>query len=86
MTRNAEFFFRLHFGRESVTIPPEPALDTFTTHCLVTRDRVFHISSEKVSVVWQTIGERGPVIEDKLVFTLDTRVVGFNRRLESAVC
>ena len=85
MPRNTEFFFSFNLSGKPVAIPTESTLDTLATHCLVTRHSIFHISGEKVTVVWQTIGERGSVIEDKLVFTFETSFAGFDRCLEGPV-
>ena len=67
VTTDAQFFFGLYFGRETVTVPPEATLNTMPAHRLVTRHGVFYITGEQVPIVRQAVRKGRAVVENELV-------------------
>src|SRR6202011_168629 len=66
--RHAELLLGLGLRGQAVAVPSEAPLHPLAAHGAVTGDDVFDVSGQKVTVVWQTVGERWTVIEDELVF------------------
>ena len=50
-----------------MAIPTEPSVDAHAAHCLVSRDYIFHVSSQKMSMVGETVSEWRTVVEDVFV-------------------
>ena len=82
-TRNAKLAFSLNLGGKTVGIPAEATLNTKTAHRLIARHCVFGITSQKVTIVWQTVSERRAVIKDELRCVLVFQLV--NRCLKSLI-
>ena len=85
MTRNTEFFFGFHFGRQTMAVPAESALDPASAHRLIARYGVFHETRQQVPVVRQAIGEWRSVVEHELVLAVVAGQSLVDRRSERAV-
>ena len=53
-----------------MAVPPEAAFDTAAFHRLVARYDVFDCAGDEVAEVWHTRGERGAVVEYKVVIAV----------------
>ena len=61
--RDAKRVLREGLDRESVSVPPEAALDVLAAHRLVARDDVLDRAREEMPVMRKAGGERRPVVE-----------------------
>ena len=73
----AELFLGFQFCWQAVSIPAEDALHAAAFHGLVAWDDVLRVAGQKVTVMWQAIGEWRAVEEHVLIVGFLTRWVDF---------
>ena len=66
-TGDADLLLDLHLGRQTVTVPPESAVDALAAHRLVARHDVLDVARQQVAVVGEPVREGRAVVEDVLV-------------------
>ena len=77
--RNTKLTLGLYFGRKTVSIPTETALDAVTLHGLVARNHVFGVTGKQMPIVRKTVGKRRTVVENEFVVAralIDRRLKG----------
>ena len=85
MTRDAEFTLGFHLGRQTVAIPAKTPLDPFATHRPVTRNCIFDVAGQQMTVMRQPVGKWRSVIEHKLVVAVVPGSARRNRCLECSL-
>ncbi len=79
--RQFELFYGLHLCREPVAVPTKPPFHPPASHRLVTRDGIFYITRQQVTIMREPVGKRGPVIKN----VLGCAAARLDRGLESTV-
>ena len=82
---DAQFLLRLEFGRQTVGVPAEHAVDLMALHGLVARDDVLGIAGQQVAVVRQAVGKRRAVEEHEFVLAVVAGRTAVDGLLESVV-
>ncbi len=82
---DAELLLRLEFGRQTVRVPAEHAVDAMPLHRLVPRHHVFRIPREQVAIVRQAVRKGRPVKEHELVVAVLAAGVLVNGLLECVI-
>ena len=83
--RHAELLLCFGLGRQAMAVPTETPFHPASPHGLVAGYGVLDEAGEQVAVVGQSIGERGPVVEDVLIGTVGAGRALADRGLERAV-
>ena len=82
---DAQFLLRLEFGRQTVGVPAEHAVDLMALHGLVARDDVLGIAGQQVAIVRQAVRKRRAVEEHEFVLAVVAGRTAVDGLLESVV-